>query len=662
MKSSNNGEEKKKRNSNNSSKQLHNIDNTEKRNNTKCYKVCLAKLRENLLLFLDSISIRGCNRIVRAQTSFIRLLWIFYLVFTSLFLIFSVVRLINEYRTYSVNIQTYVDMDAPSDFPAITFCNHQPFSSKAYQLWRTGGIISPTYFSKLLRNAADLYFNESQLNNRSFPPEAGLFAFVFDTVKMYYQNLDWPKPKWLGHERNQSIYMCLFRYAGGNLVIGGPGCHDHMIIVRELSHPHHFNCHTVEVNQQYSRNVQELGLIIWLGPQEDYDVQFRQAFLLDLFEQAHGLRVAIHEPGQLANLDSQGIQIEPGRMNELNFEANKIIHQQTPRKPCIQDPKHKYTDLEEDYNYEFDLCLNTHLQNLLIQQCSCLYAYLPRVKVPNLNLPYCGRLISAHNATLDTVDIFARKECVHNILSKSAILKKSFEDNGLCLRRCECVDYESTVSVTTWRSTRWQLYWSQETSAALDEVFSLPIEAQKLKDNNKALHNLQAYFRTDNLSSISSNLYGTDSLTEAYGFSDRYTYLLVKRKSNDTIVKAETLVLTLNALVSRIGGLCSLYIGMTFAVFIEFIEFFYIFLLRNGLLTAQKIQQNNSNNEKQHSELKSDQNYELNKGISANSSTHLNYRKSIHQLLTQNNCKDNKTRLIIPCIQNLNFPHVNSQT
>nr|CAH8860547.1 unnamed protein product [Trichobilharzia regenti] len=545
-------------------------------------------------------------------------------------------------------------MDAPSNFPAITFCNHQPFSSRAYELWRSGEIISPTQFSKLLKNAADYYLNASQSKNQSFPQEAGFFAFEFDTVKMYYQNLDWQKSKLLGHERNQSIYMCLFRYSGGNLVIGGPGCHDDMIIIRERSHPHHFNCHTVEVSQAYSQEVQELGLIIWLGPNENYNVQYRQAFLMDLFEQAYGLRVAIHEPGQLANLDSQGIQIEPGRMNELNFDAVKTIHQETPRKPCIHQPKQMYTDLEQEYNYEFELCLNTHLQNLLITQCTCLYAYLPRVKLPNISLPYCGHLITTNNQSLDTTGILTRKECVRNILSKSAILKKSFEDNGLCLRRCELVDYESTASVTTWRSTRWQLHWSQETSAALEVLFSLPMDVQNVNNtNDKALKNLQVYFRTDNLSLITSNFHEKDSLTEAYGFSDRYTYLLVKRKSNDTIVKAETLVLTLNALVSRIGGLCSLYIGMTFAVFIEFIEFFYIFLLRNGLLTVSNKNNNDKNkNDKQKNmddndiENKLDQNCQLDKNnlsspSSSPSTLHLNNKKSVNQFLTLTKSNNN---------------------
>lgn len=505
---------------------------------------------------------------MKAQNQFIRHMWIWFLIVTSLFLCFSVSRLISEYLNYSVNIQTYVSMDAPANFPAITFCNHQPFSEHAYKLWRLGEVISPTQFNLVLRQAADRHGNETRDSEDGLSPEAAHFAFVFDSVKLYYQNLNWPYQASLGHQRNESIYMCLFRHLGGRLSIGGSGCHDSMIRVTQRSHPHHFNCHTVSIDPQYGKQVQEVGLIIWLGPQENFDEMYRQAFLLDLFDQAYGLRVAIHEPGQLANLDSHGIQIEPGRMNELNFEVVRNVHMKTPRNPCITKPQMTYQDLDTHYDYEFELCLNTLVQAKVVETCQCLYAYLPRIAVPNNTLPYCGRFLTESGQQLMQMPtVLERMRCASDVISQSAQMKKIFETDGLCLRRCESVDYVSTVSVTTWRSTQWQLHWSQETAAALDVMDS---------------RTLYSYFRTNNLSSV-LRLNGnskSEGPTGKYGFSDRYTYVLVKRKSNDTTVKAENLVLTFNALVSRIGGLCSLYIGMTFAVVIELIEFLYIAICR----------------------------------------------------------------------------------
>ena len=63
-----------------------------------------------------------------------------------------------------------------------------------------------------------------------------------------------------------------------------------------------------------------------------------------------------------------------------------------------------------------------------------------------------------------------------------------------------------------------------------------------------------------------------------FQFNDRYAFIMVKRKANNTIVKQEQIVLTLTALLSRIGGLCSIYIGLNLAFVIELIEFVYLVL------------------------------------------------------------------------------------
>ncbi|KAF8566589.1 hypothetical protein P879_03001 [Paragonimus westermani] len=533
---------------------------------------------ENGSLFLESISIRGCNRIVRAQSLFIRLLWICFLILTTVFLFISVKRIVGEYLLYTINIEAEEEMDAPAPFPSVTFCNHQPFSERAYTLWKAGKVLSPSKFSQILRQKADSLIRESNLKNETFPLHAvAHFGIVFDSIKLYYQNLDWPDHLLLGHQRNHSIYMCLMRFSGGSLALGGPGCYDSMIHITQFSHPHHFNCYTVAISQNISQTVEELGLIIWLGPPENFDIQYRQAFLQDVFEQAHGLRVTIHEPQQLAKLDQSGIQIEPGRMNEINFEVVKKEHVETPRKPCVRNPTQTYRDLENTYQYEFELCLQNHLQLVVVQQCGCLYAYLPRIAMPTLELPYCGRILK--NDSLDETEfLFARKLCVFNLIKQFATMRKRLENHGKCLHRCTTVDYDNRVSVTTWRATQWQLYWSKVTAAALEQI-----DSQMPNPSAESVEKFQTYFRTANLSeTVTSSPDLPESITGKYGFSDRHTYLLIKRKRNDTLARKEVQVLTFEALISRIGGLCSLYIGMTFAIFIEIIEFFYLVYSRHG--------------------------------------------------------------------------------
>ncbi|BHF82716.1 hypothetical protein SprV_0802585500 [Sparganum proliferum] len=494
-------------------------------------------------------------------------------------------KLVNEYTEYSVNIQTYINMDAPTEFPAVTFCNHQPFSSRAYELWKQNRVMSPTLFNQMLRDRAAKILEKAikipedasaniELINASLIQEALVQGLTYDTLPIYYQSLKWPDHRSLGHNANDVFALCLLRY-GSNWMLTGPGCVDPMLKIRQQSDPKYFNCYSVEIVKDASEHINELGLILWLGPDENYGKSDRQAFLFDLFEQAYGLRVVIHEPGQHGSLDRHGFQVAPGRMNEMTFQTVKMIHYNRPNKPCFSNPNQKFVDLEEQYEYEFEMCLSSYIQNLVVQRCGCLYAYFPRIHPPNSTLPYCGQLIADADGLLDEELVIRRRRCAQSIVGNAAVLRKEIEVQKICLRRCVVTEYETQVSVTMWRPTSWQLYWSQKTSSLFDSALN-----GSLTSNEARL--IHHFLKTKNLTEFHVGELRPGSLeSNAFVFNDRYTYLLIKRKSNDTVIKNENLVLTENALFSRIGGLCSLYIGMTFAFFIEIVEFIYITCRRN---------------------------------------------------------------------------------
>lgn len=504
-------------------------------------------------------------------------MWATYLCFTTLFLHISIMKLVFEYMEYAVNIQTYNDMDAPMAFPTVTFCNHQPFSARAYQLWQNKSVISPTRFNQLLRHrAAELLAqsveipkndNESvRLLDRDLLLESLRQAIVYDTLPLYYQSLPWPMHLELGHSSKDLIALCLLRYSS-KWAVTGPGCEDSALRVRRQSNPKFFNCFSVEIVKEFSQHIRELGLVLWLGPDENYGKEDRQAFLFDLFEQAYGLRVSIHEPGQMANLDRHSFQVAPGRMNELTFQTVQSVHNNRPTKPCFNKPKETFTDLEENFYYEFELCLNSHLQLQIIEKCGCLFAYYPRIYPPNETLPYCGEIIDRSMKLMDKEIVDRRERCAESIVNNAAVYRKVLEDRGICLRRCVTTEYESKVSVTIWRPTGWQLYWSQKTSSLFDAVVNGSLSAVEAK-------RIEHFLKTSDLDEVNGS-------TNSIVFDERYTYLVVKRKSNDTIIKEENLVLTVNALFSRIGGLCSLYIGLTLAVFMEIVEFIYLSWIKN---------------------------------------------------------------------------------
>ncbi|KAL3314480.1 hypothetical protein Ciccas_006902 [Cichlidogyrus casuarinus] len=511
----------------------------------------LKLLKELIFYFLDTSSIRGCNRITKADNTFVRFLWISYLFITTIILTVSIVRVMKEYHSYQVNMQTIVSMDDPQDFPDITFCNHQQFSEKAIRLWQNNEVLSPTEFNRLNRRIA-ANISDMALHAR--------FNFVSDGAETYYQNLDMHTVKKIGHTRNATIARCLIEFQDSHMFYSGPGCWDDIIEVREVSDHRFFNCFTIHPNATRTKLIKSINLIIHLGPNEEERKNHTKGFLIDLFSQAVGLRVAIHEPRTKPDLSKSGIHVEPGRLNELNFKSILRKHKNTPTNPCFTEMDFvQYKDLDVSFNYTFETCLEAELQKLVLRNCTCLKSELIRVQSPSNEYPYCGRYLQDNGCSEKQIKLLAAKiKCVSDLFMLFSHVRSELKAKGVCRHKCRNVLYESTTSKTHWNPQEWQLHWFSEILNGL---------------MTRNISELQKYNLMEDLDKF-------DKKQEDIVMGTSYTYLVVKRESNNTEIRQEQLVFTINALWSRIGGLCSLYIGMTVAVAIEIVEFLYNAIVR----------------------------------------------------------------------------------
>uniref|UniRef100_A0A1I8JAQ9 Amiloride-sensitive sodium channel n=1 Tax=Macrostomum lignano TaxID=282301 RepID=A0A1I8JAQ9_9PLAT len=422
--------------------------------------------------FLESTSIRGVGKILKSQSKFLRRLWALFVLGSTSLLFYSAFKVTIDYLQYDVNIQTRLDIDDATPFPAVSICNNQPFSERAYEEWSAKRIKSPTVFNRELRQRGlklmqdpsmpDVYakvrsgqadektmakFNQQRTNSMK-----ALVATLFmDSSRLYYQNLSPDEAAKLGHERNKSIVDCIFKY-NSQQVQGTKGCYDSMIKVTSFSHPNYFNCLTLEFDTERLTEVHSLTLIMWLGPRENYDIRHRQGFLYDIFEQAYGLRVSIHEPYSHPRILEQGIQTEPGKMNEINYQPVRFIRANTPKNPCVsaEDERQsfrKFVDFGKLYAYDQELCLNSRVQEAFLSSCRCLYVEMPSVTPPNKTHPYCAHLDEK---------IYERAECASTLDQRR--IRQAFEASE-CLPRCQQLSYEKELSVTKWRDTQWMLYW-----------------------------------------------------------------------------------------------------------------------------------------------------------------------------------------------------------
>ncbi|KAF5403026.1 FMRFamide-activated amiloride-sensitive sodium channel [Paragonimus heterotremus] len=529
-------------------------------------------------LFCKCTSVRGMSKLYSGPR-FLRGMWLIFVLSMTCLLISSTALLIKDFLNYDVSVHTQLRLDDYSPFPALTICHQPPFSFNAYKLWKRAEILSPSNYNRYMRKL----ILEALLSNESQTASA---IWGYDSQSVYYQNLAYNDAVRLGH--TTAIFLTCMR-SDANMIAFEDNC---TLLsgytMRRFSHHLYMNCYTFEpVGESLANGTTSFSLLVSMGPR-DKDVELQQAFLPDVFEQARGLRVVVHEAGTMPNLEN-GLHVEPGKLNEINYEPYRWNRLNTPRRPCIHtNETHRFRDLENWFNYTHSDCLSTYQQAEIMQNCRCIYVLYPRPSLPNQNLPYCGQIWPEYNKTA----FFERLTCLAHYLDNS--IKRKY-DGTVCLPRCNFYEYPSTTSITKWRGHAWQLYWLRVQNQASQELLKFQ---EQFPDHDIQQHasfkqwelyltynNLTHIPTTAELAQIANGTSWTRTLPvwppEQLDLdSEDFAYVVIKRKSHNTVEKNEKLVLSLYVLVSRVGGLCSLTIGLTAAFLVELLEFLYLFYVQ----------------------------------------------------------------------------------
>ncbi|TNN06153.1 FMRFamide-activated amiloride-sensitive sodium channel [Schistosoma japonicum] len=571
--------------------------NQMKQSNKKVNKINIMEI------ICDTFSIRGVARL-RSRSAFLRGLWLCFVLIMTIGLLLTTYLLVQDYLLYDVSVNIHVALDTKSPFPALTICHHQPFSQNAYYLWRNDDVMSPSIFNKHMRNLTHTFLIDNDVDTAET-------LYQYDSLSIYYQNIKAIDAYRLGHDT--TVFLNCMRRVNQTMQIEDNCMHMDGFQIRKFSHHIYFNCHTFEPKTKIDAyDTDTIALIVSLGIDVNYDNQHEQAFLVDLFEMARGLRVVVHEPGTYPDLEREGLHVEPGKLNEINYQPVLWKRLNTPQNPCREEfidrnpdlatiTKYKlsqltgldfayaYNDLNVSYRYTQSQCILFHQQEDIIKECGCQYIYNPRPQYPSSNLPYCGSILEGD---FDIMALAKRIQCLTSG-PLNVTIRRQYETT-LCHPRCRYYTYESTISVTTWRAVDWQLHWLRQ----LNRAFKLMQHDVKINGEywnitqSKGFQQWNEYYKKDNLTNISSN-----AINDLNLHGDNFAYVVLKRRASDVRVSQEKLVLSISVLLSRIGGLCSLSIGLTAAFIVELIEFAYRLSTIERSNIRQNRNKNNNNND-----------------------------------------------------------------
>ncbi|KAM7538446.1 hypothetical protein Aperf_G00000078625 [Anoplocephala perfoliata] len=517
-------------------------------------------------IFCDLTSIRGVQRIKRAQTPFIRIIWSLFVVLMTGALIITIGFLARDFFSFSTSWHSRTLIDDKTDFPAITICAHNPFSLEANHIWAEETILTPSEFNRKL-SAVTLAF----IKNGN-PDYASLL--LLDSTDTYFANLKPEESNRLGHQTTMFPH-CMVTVDGINIVAENCTIEgDTGFTKQRFSHPKYFNCWTIETAaNQSTKDTVRLTLLLSLIPSKEIK-ESRKNFVMDTFSRGEGVKLVVHQSGTYPEIDKHGINVQPGRMNELSFNTEFWVRLKTPTNPCLDDPP-PITDMGREYSYRMTQCLDSYLQNISINQCNCLNSEWPRSINPNrvnTEIPYCSAIpmdVSDHSVL---ENIVRRLNCTSDLLHNLKHIKESAIREQICIPRCSFYTYPISASIASWEPIPEKLQLFTDKFKRVERFLNNHEdegEKERLIRYLKYVIDPEANLTTQEKST--SNLRIEDFQDHA-----SYTYISLVRASYDTTYKEERLIFDIYILISRVGGLCSIFIGLTAAIIVELIEFIYV--------------------------------------------------------------------------------------
>nr|CAH8825668.1 unnamed protein product [Trichobilharzia regenti] len=530
--------------------------------------------KSKLELFCDLSSIRGVQRIYRSKIPFIRLLWLLFVISMTCVLMVSSGFLISDYLRYSTAWNARTLLDDKSEFPAVTLCAHNPFTLDVNRLWKEKIVPSPKEIKLRVRDLLKTMQYYGLANN------TGDLAFS-DTIEFYYANLNSDDTIKVGHDKDM-LYHCML-YEEGTTVVAEK-CElepETSIRIRRFTHPKYFNCWTIEGKPNASTaDITRLIILARLVPLKKIE-DANTSFITDSFTRGEGIKVVIHERDTYPEIEKHGVNIQPGRMNEVNYATLFWKRLHTPVAPCAGGNLY-IEDLGVQYTYTQTQCLNLVLQNELFKRCGCLNSEWPRsIKLMDSNhfLPYCQKLPADVNDKRGAEEMKARLECLSTVLVELKQIKETAIQKGVCLPLCGYYTYNTKLSVTSWDPDPHKLALYTKVYRHVDKFLTDPSERghfdELLKVFDESVDPTQSGEQSSSTGTMFSDIYQK--------FDDgKHTYISLIRQDFDTTMNEERLVFDIYILISRIGGLCSLCIGLTMAFIVELVEFFYLLCCKNN--------------------------------------------------------------------------------
>ncbi|CAH1782900.1 unnamed protein product [Owenia fusiformis] len=427
---------------------------------------CLRKynsLKKKLSSFANVTSIQPFINIRNADTMFARVVWFLIALGVWSVVLKGVTEVTSKYLSFPTEDSLY-NREELVTFPSVTLCPVLPVIFD--KTWYLG--YNDMVFQLHSQDIETFYSNNRSVHENLIAPimnrlvrKEGYLDLVGDTVRLRTYSDLIIECRFNGELCNETDFI--------NVTVGSYG-----------------NCYTFDTYSTDIFDVSETGpdfglrLVLFLNSYSPLnELTSRDNFKSELREfdsnyatLSDGIRMAIHAPGTMPDMDIEGIDLSPGKFITIGLAQDVRTLLEPPYGECTNEQNNKDTP----YAYTVDLCLRQCQQELMIAKCGCMTFNGP--VPPNTNVsqtPYCGQKVKSIYMKMIDVWLTEYSHVVYDFEWDKVIKWNDFKDileiinceknvtkmvsvgNQTCGCKKQCVDivYDPLVHSVPWPNEKY---------------------------------------------------------------------------------------------------------------------------------------------------------------------------------------------------------------
>ena len=526
--------------------------------------------------FANETTLHGLPKIIKPSNIYKRSVWFVLFSCSLAVLIWQAFQLVNQFLSFKTTVSVNVDQE-PIQFPAVTICNENGANMETrediarhisgYNLIDSFKRPNYSVFSDLnidKGNGSECSTHECEFKQAYLDWFSNIVKVLQTNLKDSHHldgyvlaaNLGLNFSTSAGLRIENSVYVC---------TIGEIGC-GKKISFAPYPHPKHLLCHTLnsKLKAQVGRS-QGLKLVLKYQPVTPLLEELNLMPGLSRADVSPGFRISVHPPDTPPSLDDNGIIFYPGVRSSLAFTKTMYHRLRKPYGKCSTDATLRNTGIP----YSEKGCMDEYKQEVTRELCNCTDISLPHKEDDVNRYPFCRKLAPpnecSYNASFWSRINKMKPETYKYIAAECLEELRKFNDRYSCLVKASNLAYtritKGDLDIQCYPPCRQVKYEIQETDSvwpSSDGFYQTLADILIENDNNKQ--------------EIADMFGGNSKQSILKDFRSKFLQVNVYLKDADVITNTEEPLYEWYQMLSELGGLVGLYIGMSLMTLCEILE------------------------------------------------------------------------------------------